>query len=488
MQADIGITGYGCYLPRYRLAREEMARANAWFNSALKGLGRGERTVAGWDEDSTTMAVEAARTILRRDPGRRIGMVCLASTTHPFADRQNAGIVAGALDLTDAETLDAGGSLRAGTTALRLAFDTAASRGVDVLVSASDKRRTQAASVQEMRYGDGAAAMRVGSEGVLARLRGASTRARDFNAQFRASDRRYDYAWEERWVRDEGLLKIVPEAVGRALEAAGAAAADIAHFCLPSMIPRAGTAVARRLGIAEGAVRDTLLGQIGDTGAAHPLLMLAQVLDAARPGELILLTGFGSGCDAMVLEATEALPAWRDRCLGDAGAVGAMLARSKPLGNYQKFLAFNDTVALDHGMRAEVDKGSPMTLLNRKQEMTLGLHGGKCRACGTVQFPRNRYCVNPDCNALDSQDEHRFAESPARIMSYTADLLTYSPNPPAYYGMIVFDEGGRMMADITDIDPEQIAVDLPVEMTFRIKDIDRQRGFVKYFWKAVPRN
>ncbi|MEZ5653041.1 MAG: OB-fold domain-containing protein [Burkholderiaceae bacterium] len=487
MTEDIGITGYGCYLPRYRLAREEIAKANAWFNSALKGLGRGERTVASWDEDATTMAVEAARAILRRGPGAPVGVVCLASTTHPFADRQNAGVLAGALDLGDAETLDAGGGLRAGTTALRLAFDTAAARGLSVLVSAADKRKSQVASVQEMRYGDGAAAMRVGPGGVLARLRGSATLARDFNAQFRASDHDYDYAWEERWIRDEGLLKLLPEVAARALERAGVAGTDVAHFCMPSMLARVPAMVAKRLGIAESAVRDPLLASVGDTGAAHPLLMLAQALDAAAPGDLILVTVFGSGVDALVFEATEALPAWRSAHLGEAGAVGAMLARAKPLGVYQKMLAFNEAIALDHGMRAEVDKGSPMTLLNRKQEMTLALHGGRCRQCGTLQFPRNRYCVNPDCNALDSQDEHRFAETPATIMSYTADLLTYTPNPPAFYGMIEFDGGGRMMADITDIDADRIAVGLPVEMTFRIKDIDKRRGFVKYFWKAVPR-
>lgn len=487
MTESIGITGYGCYLPRYRLARDEIAKANAWFNPGLKGLARGERAVASWDEDATTMAVEAARGILRRDPDGAIGAVSMASTTHPFADRQNAGVLAGALDLASAETLDAGGSLRAGTTALRMAFDTAAARGARVLVAAADKRKTRAASVQEMRYGDGAAAMRVGPGTVLARLLGAASAPRDFNAQFRAADHDYDYAWEERWIRDEGLLKIVPAAAGRALEQAGLSGADIAHFCLPTMLPRVPAAVAKRLGIPESAVRDPLLDRVGDTGAAHPLLMLAHALDSAEPGQRILVASFGSGADALVLEATDALPGWRDRHLGPDGAVGAMLARSKPLGVYQKMLAFNDTVALEHGMRAEVDKGSPMTLLNRKQEMTLGLHGGRCRACGTLQFPRNRYCVNPACNALDSQDEHRFAETTGTIMSYTADLLTYSLNPPAYYGMIEFDGGGRMMADITDIDTDALRVGLAVEMSFRIKDIDRQRGFVKYFWKAVPR-
>ena len=44
----------------------------------------------------------------------------------------------------------------------------------------------------------------------------------------------------------------------------------------------------------------------------------------------------------------------------------------------------------------------------------------------------------------------------AKVMSFTADSLTYSPDPPAYYGMITFAEGGRFMIDFTDIDKEQV--------------------------------
>jgi uncharacterized OB-fold protein len=103
-----------------------------------------------------------------------------------------------------------------------------------------------------------------------------------------------------------------------------------------------------------------------------------------------------------------------------------------------------------------------------------------------VQYPRARYCVNPKCKALDSQDAEPFAGRRATVMSYTADALTYCPDPPAYYGMIEFDGGGRMMADFTDIDDGKVEVGMPMRMVFRIKDVDAARGFVRYFWKAAP--
>jgi uncharacterized OB-fold protein len=103
-----------------------------------------------------------------------------------------------------------------------------------------------------------------------------------------------------------------------------------------------------------------------------------------------------------------------------------------------------------------------------------------------VQYPRQRYCVNPECNALDSQDEYAFAERNGKIMSYTADSLTYSPDPPTYFGMVQFDGGGRMLMDFSEIDAGGIDVGMAVRMVFRIKDADTMRGFVRYFWKAVP--
>jgi hydroxymethylglutaryl-CoA synthase len=480
MADDIGILAFGAYLPRLRLQRQSIAAANAWFNPALKGLAHGERAMAGWDEDAITLAVEAARDCLTGVDRGSVRALSLASTTHPFDDRQNAGVAATALNLGSAlRSMDVGGSLRAGTTALLAAFDAAASG--NVLVAAGERRNARAASVQEMQYGDGAAAFLVGRGAPLARLLGAHSETVDFVHQYRARDRAHDYTWEERWIRDEGYLKIVPAAIAGALSAAGVQASGIAHFCLPCVLPRVTPAVAKRAGVPEGAVRDNLAAVCGDTGAAHALLMLAAALEQARPDDRILVAAFGEGCDALVFEATGAL-AGRPPQRGVQGS----LARRKEETQYAKYLAFNNLVALERGMRAEVDKATPLSVLYRNRNMIEGLVGGRCRKCGTLQYPRGRYCVNPECNALDAQDDQPFADLGARVMSYTADALTYSPDPPACYGMVEFAGGGRMMADFTDIDGGRIEVGMPMRMVFRIKDVDPARGFVRYFWKAAP--
>ncbi|MCP5265932.1 MAG: OB-fold domain-containing protein [Burkholderiaceae bacterium] len=491
MDDTIGLLSIGAYIPRLRLSRQLIADANRWFNPALRGMARGERAVCSWDEDTVTMAVEASRQALAGSPlanapgapgaADGIGALYLASTTLPFDDRQNSGMVVAALNLpTATRTMDTTGSARAATSALRAAFDSVAAGGPAALVASAEHRRTRAASAQEMLYGDGAAAAVVGRGEPIALLVGAVTETLDFVPQFRASDREHDYAWEERWIRDEGYLKIVPVALERLFAETGVKPSEITHFCLPCTLRRVPEGVAKRAGISASAVRDNLGERCGDTGSAHPLLMLAHALEDAKPGDRIVVASFGEGCDALLFEVTGALAA------RPFDGVSNALARRAELAPYQRFLAVNETVEVERGMRAEVDKGTPLSVLYRNREMVFGLVGGRCRQCGTHQFPSGRYCVNPECNALDSQDDYRFADVPGTVNSYTADSLTYCPDPPAYYGMVQFDGGGRLMADFSDIDPERLDVGLRMRMVFRIKDIDAQRGFVRYFWKAAP--
>jgi len=478
MSDAFGILSYGAYLPRRRLQRKTIAAANGWFNPALRGLAKGERAMANWDEDTVTMAVEAARDCLAGMPPAAIGQLMLASTTHPYDDRQNAGIVATALHLGSAlRVLDVTGSLRAGTSAL----GTALAAGGSALVAAGEHRLAKAASPQEMHYGDGAAALLVGRGEPIARLVASHSETVDFVHQYRGHDRAHDYAWEERWIRDEGYMKIVPAALGALFEASGTAASSVTHFCMPCTLPRVAAGLAKRVGLSETALRDNLAAVCGDTGAAHPLLMLAHALGDAKPGDRVLVAAFGQGCDALLFEVTDAITKLPPR----AGVKGA-LARRKEETNYERFLAFNDHITLERGMRAETDQGTPLSTLYRNRDMVTGLVGGRCRNCGTLQFPRGRYCVNPKCNALDSQDDQPFSDLGAKVMSYTADVLTYSPDPPAYYGMIQFDGGGRMMADFADVDEGKVEVGMPMRMMFRIKENDAARGFVRYFWKAAP--
>ena len=296
-----GITGFGAYIPRRRLQRAAVVEANKWANPGLASLAKGERSMANWDEDSVTLAVEAARDCLAGANRGAIGHISFASTTLPFADRQNAGIVATALSLpANIGALDASGSQRAGTSALIVAL--ASANGGERLCVAADKRQARPGSTQELTYGVGAAALTVGDHNAIAELIGQYSITEDFVDHYRADGRRFDYFWEERWVRQEGHLKLIPAAITGLLEKTGVAADAIDRLIVPLMSRGAPQGVAKATGISADAIADTLQANCGETGVAHPLVMLVAALEAAKPGEKILVCGFGQGCDALLFE------------------------------------------------------------------------------------------------------------------------------------------------------------------------------------------
>lgn len=477
-----GLLAFGGYVPRLRLQRKAMVDANKWFNPGLAGHGKGERAICNWDEDAVTMAVAAVRDCLGEGAAPAIDAVYLASTSLPFQDRQCATLLATALDLPEGlETLDVTTSQRAGTSALLTGLRRAAGGGGAVLLAASEHRRTKGASALELLYGDGAAALLLGAGDGVAKLLASHAVSDDFVDHFRGENEAFDYQWEERWIRDEGYMKIVPRTLEALARKAGITGADIAHFILPCIFPGVPQAIAKRAGIPDAAVRDNLQANLGNTGAAHAVVMLVHALQQAKPGEKILVLGFGQGCDALLFETTPALATLSPR----AGIAGA-LAKGRAETNYGRFLAFNNLVVQDGGMRAEIDRNTPLSMLYRNRDMLTSFIGGRCTKCGTRQYPKSHICVNPNCGAMDTQEDAPFANTGASIVTWSADWLTYTPDPPAHYGMIQFDGGGRMMADFTDVETGSFDVGSKMRMVFRVREYDKARGFRKYFWKATP--
>jgi 3-hydroxy-3-methylglutaryl CoA synthase len=477
----LGITGYGGYVPRLRMERAAIAAAHKWMAPALRSLAKGRRAFCSWDEDSVTMGVEAARDALNRRSAETFGNLLFASTTMPFADMQNSAILRGALNLPEAvQTADVGQSQRAGTAALLQALNSG--RAEDTLVIASDRLRGKPASTQEMGFGAGAAAFSVGREGIIATLQGSATSSALFVDHFRSTDNRYDYFWEERWIRDEGYMKIVPGTVAQALKNAGVQASDIRHFVMASPFRGIVAALVKKLCLPAGSEADGLDEACGYTGSAHPLLMLAAVLERAQPGELILMVGFGQGCDALVLRAADAITGFKPR----RGVSGA-LADAQPHDAYLRMLSFDDSIDLEWGMRAEKQVKTALTEQYRSRDQLACFEAGRCRKCGTVQFPQLAYCVEPNCQASGEQfDPVSLVDVPCKVLTHTADWLSYHPAPPLYVGFAQFDNGARLLMEMVDVGPGELEVGTPLRVVYRIKDVDKARGYPRYFWKATP--
>lgn len=477
-----GIISYGAYAPWKRLQRSAIYEGNRWFAPGLKALAKGERAIANWDEDVVTMAVEAARDCLEGFDRQRVRQVTLASTSAPFADRQNAGIVKEALNLPDAVgAMDVGGSQKAGSTALLQSFYAAGMGGGEVLVASAERRLARPGSEEELSNGDGAACFLLGPDDGIARFLGAHSLSVDFVDHFRPTGAEFDYGWETRWVREEGHAKLAGAAIKAALADHGLQGADIAHFVAAIPAKGAAQALARQAGVRPEAVRDDLSATLGYAGAAHALVLLAHVLETAKPGDKILVLGFGQGADVILLEATPAITSLPARI-----GVSGWLARGVREDNYLKYLALAGHLQLELGKRAEFEQKPVLTALYRSRKTVLALVGGRCTETGTVQFPKTEISVNQNNPTVRTQVDHPLADRPAKILTFTADSLTYTPDPPNFYGMVEFEGGGRMMAEFADAPPEAVEVGAPMRMMFRIKAKDARSGFLKYFWKAVP--
>jgi 3-hydroxy-3-methylglutaryl CoA synthase len=481
----VGIAAYGGYVPRYRLSRMVVVQNMAWYFPVIMAVAGGERAVANWDEDSVSMAVAAARDCLAgRDRGSLDG-VYFASTTMPFADRSNAGILAAALNAPEEGLAGADFSacLKAGTTAVISALEAVASGSKSsVLVAASDLRKAKMATLAEMFTGDGAAALLVQDTDVVAEYLGSFSLSCDFVDHYKGCGKEFDYLWEERWVRDEGHGKLIPRAVQGFLDKHGMCLNDFAKVVYPCYFTGTHRDIEKKLGLDPARVQDNMHNYCGDTGTAHPLLMLGAAMEGAKPGDRLLLVGFGQGCDVLGFRATDKIASFKPG-LGIAGHIAAKV----DLANYQKYAKFRDLIAADLGIRGEANPNTSLTALWRKRKMILGFMGVKCRKCGTPQFPPLPLCVNPDCGECGQFDDYPFSERPGTVFMFTGDLLSPSVDPPAVYGIVEFEGGGRAFLDFTDCDLNGVKVGMPITMSFRRRARDQARGFTGYFWKAVPR-
>ena len=479
----IGISSYGGFVPRYRINRMTIVAAVGWFNPVTLGAASGEKAVANYDEDAITMNVAACIDCLRGRDRAKLDGLYAASTTFPYLERENAGIISAALDLKPAiRSADFRDSTKAGTGALLAAIDAVKSgEAKNILVGASDSRLGKAGSVQEHYYGDGAAALLVSDENVIAEFKGSYSMSCDFAEQVRVSSRTFARPWEERWIRDEGYLKIMPALAAGILAKTGMKITDFTKVIYPCLYPRAHKEIAKKLGLEKGQVADPFHQNVGDVGAAHPLFMLSAALQTAKPGDKILVIGYGNGGDAIAFEVTPAIAKFS----GPRGVSGYLAIR-EDLTHYEKYTIFRDLVPMELGIRGEFEAPTAFSTLWRSHREVMGLVGTKCKACGTAQFPAQRICVNPDCGAVDQMDPYGFSEKKGTIFAYTGDNLAFSISPPAIYGSVEMEGGGKLFLDFTDCTLEAVQVGMPMELSFRRKYIDRERGIHGYFWKALP--
>jgi len=436
-----GVLGWGTYVPHRRLDRTTIRPV------AGGGGGKGTRAVASYDEDTTTMAVAAARAALRTLEVRPRSL-WLATTTPTYLDKTNATAVHAALRLDrDVAAYDAAGSSRSTLAAVSAALDAR----TPVLVVGSDLRVGLPGGAEEATAGDAAAAVLFGDDAdgpVLAEVIARASLTEEFLDRWRVPGDPASRTWEERF-GETRYLPLALEALKTALGAAAVDVRDVDALVIAGLHERACASLAKKSGVAAERIADRLTTAIGNPGAAQPLLLLASALESARPGAVVVLLSLADGVDALVLRATDAIS---DRAGADT--VARQVAAGAPV-SYGRYLAWRGLLPVEPPRRPEPARPSA-SAAGRNADWKFGLTG----AAGVL------------------------ADQEGTVTTFTIDKLAYSPSPPVVFAVVDFDDGARLPVELTDVDTDDVAIGMRVEMTFR--RLFTADGIANYFWKARP--
>jgi 3-hydroxy-3-methylglutaryl CoA synthase len=467
-----GLIAYGAYIPYARLRRSEIAAVLG------EGGGAGTRAVASYDEDATSMGVEAARVALRTIPSNAAPKRVYFATASPaYLDKTNATVIHAALGLDRATlAVDMVGAARSAVGAMLAA----AEAPVPALAVMSDIRTGLPGGGDERDGGDAAAALLFGpgtqQAPVIADLLAVASATDEFLDRWRVPGAAISRVWEERF-GEHVYGPLASEAFTDALKAAGLTPEDIDHLVVCGLAGRAVRQFAAGSGVRKEAVANDLTKELGNPGTAQPGVLLAGVLDRAEPGAVVAMVVLADGATAFVLRTTENLAGHpRSR-----PPVAAQLAAGNDSLRYATFLSWRGQLNREPPRRPDPEPpAAPPS--HRSEHYKYGFNGCRCDECGAVHLPPARVCIR--CGALDRMVEQPMADVPATVTTFTVDRLAYTPSPPMVAAVVDFDGGGRFRCELTDVDPAAVAIGDRVEMTFR--RLLTADGIHNYFWKARP--
>ena len=465
-----GIIAAGGYVPYNRLQRSKIGQLLG------SGGGRGTRSVASFDEDTTTMGVEAGRVALKNGAGVVPNAVFFATTAPAYLDKNNATAVHAALDLAaNAGAFDMTGSLRSGMGA----FIAAANYGWgSALLVVSDTRTGLAGSSDEANAGDGGAAVLFGDDAagpVIAEIIGGAMHSAEFLDRWRSVGSSSAKIWEERFA-EAAYDPVIKAAVADAYAQSGVTAEQIDKVVMTGMASRAVRSAAKYVGVAPDKFVDTFEETVGNTGTAHFALMLVHALETSAPGETILVINAADGCDVCILRTTDAIAGYRS-----VNTVAEQLRGGNDGLDYGKFLTWKGQLTREPPRRPDPDRpGAPPMF--RSEKWKFAFHGSRDRSTGTVHLPPQRVSIRG--GAVDDMQDVAMADVPGTITTFTIDRLAFSLSPPLVAAVVDFDGGGRYPVEMTDMDPAEVKIGMRVTMTFRrLYTVD---GIHNYFWKARP--
>ncbi len=314
---DVGIVGYGAYVPRYRLPASEVARI---WSEGSGGLPIIEKAVAGLDEDTLTMSVEAARNALARaqiDPSE-LRAVWVGSESHPYAVKPTSTIVAEALGAVPyVQAADLEFACKAGSEAIVASIGIVGSgMGRYALAIGMDTAQARPGDALEYTAASGGAAYIMGpAEEALAVYEASLSYVTDTPDFWRRAYAHYP-SHGHRFTGEPAYFEHIVSAGKALLSELGTTPADYQYAVLHQPNTKFPQRAAQLLGFTQDQIKAGLLVPvIGNTYAGSSLIGLTAILDEAKPGDRIFMISFGSGAgsDAFSIRVTDRIVAARDR-------------------------------------------------------------------------------------------------------------------------------------------------------------------------------
>jgi len=310
----VGIVSYGTYIPKFRIKVEEIARI--WGENAetiKNGLGILQKSVPDLDEDTATIAVEAAREAVRRakiNP-KEIRAVYVGSESHPYAVKPTATIVGEALGIgNEYFAADLEFACKAGTAGIQICMGLVKTGMIRYGIAiGADTSQSRPGDALEYSASAGGAAFIIGNDNVIAEIEGTYSFTSDTPDFWRREGQPYP-SHGGRFTGIPAYFRHITSAAKGLMEKLGLKPSDFAYAFFHQPNSKFPVRVAKMLGFSTEQIKQGLVvSHIGNTYSGSSLLGLCAILDEAKPGDRILLVSFGSGAgsDAFSLIVTDAI-------------------------------------------------------------------------------------------------------------------------------------------------------------------------------------
>ncbi len=342
---DVGIVGYGAYVPRYRIPAKEISKM---WTGGVGGVPIQEKAVNGLDEDVITMSIEAARNTLDRariDP-RQIRAVWVGSESHPYAVKPSSATVAEAIGaVPNTQAADWEFACKAGTEAMQAAIAFVGSGMAQYALSIGmDTAQGRPGDALEYTAAAGGAAVLIGPAAeAVAVINGSYSFVTDTPDFWRRAHANYP-SHGDRFTGEPAYFKHVMGAAEALMEALDRTSADYDWAVFHQPNAKFPQRVAKQLGFKPEQIAPGLLSpRIGNTYSGSTMIGLTAILDIAEPGDRILMVSYGSGAgsDAFDLRVTDKIEEVRDR----ATTTETYISRRVEI-NYATYSRFRDKLKM----------------------------------------------------------------------------------------------------------------------------------------------